>query len=650
MSGGAQGQTGQRPSSAPAQTPSFDQWSRGMNFGRGEAADDARMGAQVQYDQLIGGDRPYGTNIQGITPGQNAGNVNIGGQEWHRSGLSPSQFTEGRFDLSGMDPNAYQYSPEYGHLIRGDVASGLNKRAGEISQEDKANNPWYQKMLDSGAGVGLFTAGFLGPAFAAGGMGTGGLGAVPEAVGATGGAAGGAVGGSGGLANPSIFGDWYTALNPSGGLGGAMSGAASGAGELANPSIYGDWYSQLNPAGGGGGMSGLPTMPDWSGEAKLGVPPGTGKDILTSGFGNSSLLSQLFGGANGLLSGANAARNLGLLGGGALGGLSSLFDDSDGTQTSTNQTTNTPSMSPQASGFVNNYLTGTNPYLNQSTPTGANPYIGQSTDVGGNQFIGKTTPVGNNPNIGRTTQVGSNEFMGQTTNVGANPYAGPNPYFEDVLKRSLDDVSGRINSQFSGNAWGTSGHQEQLSRALADSGTAARMQDYGMQQQLAEADINRRAQYGFGDLSRNASLSDADVNRRATFGAGDIARDSALSGEDLNRNAMYASSDLNRNTTAAESDLNRRALYGAGDIARNASLSSDDMNRNALYGAGDLNRNAALYSSDIQNRLRAAALGMGSTTNSTTTGQNPYQPSAFGNIIGGGMLGGALLPWLFGSK
>lgn len=521
MSGGAQ--QGQQ---SPMDFNSY-LGSVGLGSGRGGAYEDAVAGARVNYDQLVSGGA-YGTNFGGVIPGQKMPTdpVMIDGQQWLRSGHSPDQITEQR--LQGMLPaDAYRYDSTYGDLFRADVGSAMNKKAQAISLEDKANNPWYQKALDSGAGPLLVAGGFMGPVAAAGGLGAGGLGAAGEGLGAFGSSgltnfgaplaseAGfvpgsfelGAGSGLSGEGFGGLFGDAAWGVNP-------MSGDAGG--------VFADMYNQYAPDFSDGfnipgGQGELDTFMNGLQGEMLNPAGSNGSFFPSSG---SSWLDMLKNGgsvAKNVLGGtgdANTLRNLGLLGGGALGGLSSLLNPTESTQTSTSQTTNTPTATPEAQGFLNSYLSG-----------GPNPYLNQ------------------------------------TTQVGSNPYAGQNPYFEDVLKRSMNDVSGRINSQFNGNAWGGSGHQETLSRALADAGTAARMQDYGMQQQLSEADINRRS----------------------------------------------------------------------------------------LYGAGDLNRNAALYSSDMQNKLRAAALGVGGTSSSTTTGPNPYQPSMFGNVVGGGMLGAGLLPWIFGN-
>lgn len=171
---------------------SFEEWSQSMDFGRGEAADDARAGARVVYDRLVqSGD--YGTEIMGVAPGSSSV-VEVDGKKWHRMGVDPAKITEQRFSLAGYDPSQhYMYSPEYGHLIADGFAQNLNTQAQRIAMEDKANNPFYQKFFDSGGGVGLVAGAFMAPVAAAGGMGAGGLAGAEAATAGVAGAAGGAM-------------------------------------------------------------------------------------------------------------------------------------------------------------------------------------------------------------------------------------------------------------------------------------------------------------------------------------------------------------------------------------------------------------------------------------------------------------------------
>lgn len=99
----------------------------------------------------------------------------------------------------------------------------------------------------------------------------------------------------------------------------------------------------------------------------------------------------------------------------------------------------------------------------------------------------------------KTVQAGAN-YLQNTLNgqnkpaVGTNAYSGANPYLENAINRSMDDVQTRVNSQFSGSNYGTSANQEVLGRELGNVASNMRMQDYTTQQGLAENALNRNLQ------------------------------------------------------------------------------------------------------------------------------------------------------------
>lgn len=99
----------------------------------------------------------------------------------------------------------------------------------------------------------------------------------------------------------------------------------------------------------------------------------------------------------------------------------------------------------------------------------------------------------------RTINAGSN-YLQNTLNgqnkptVGTNAYAGANPYLDNAINRSMDDVQTRVNSQFGGSNYGTSANQELLGRELGNVSSNMRMQDYTTQQGLAENALNRNLQ------------------------------------------------------------------------------------------------------------------------------------------------------------
>ena len=296
---------------------------------------------------------------------------------------------------------------------------------------------------------------------------------------------------------------------------------------------------------------------------------------------------------------------------------------------------------------------GTNPYMGMQSQGAYNPFIGQTSGQMSNGYLGMTSPMAWNPYIGQNTQGASNSYIGQTagdasnqfigqqTEVGKNQYAGSNPYLEPMIQKTLGDVQGRVNSQFNGNAFGGSANQELLGRELGNTSNAMRMQDYGMQQQLAEADIARRAQYSNADLTRNAGLQQnlsqfnvgtrqADLARNAQlqqqqgqFNAGlsqaDLARNSQLMQQMSQFNSGLTQADIGRNAALAQqlgqfnfqlgqNDLTRNSQLAQQQGQFNSSLGQTDLARNAALGESGLNRWLEAYQGDMNDRMRAAAL------------------------------------------
>lgn len=136
-----------------------------------------------------------------------------------------------------------------------------------------------------------------------------------------------------------------------------------------------------------------------------------------------------------------------------------------------------------------------------------------------------------------TSMIGGNE----KTAVGVNPYLGANPYLEGAINRSMNDVQGRVTSQFGGSNYGTTANQDVLSRSLGDTSSAMRMQDYGWQQQLAESGINRNLQAAQQDTSNRMAAAQYaptlanqdyyDINQ--LMNAGQIRQDQDQQGKDF---------------------------------------------------------------------------------------------------------------------
>lgn len=156
-----------------------------------------------------------------------------------------------------------------------------------------------------------------------------------------------------------------------------------------------------------------------------------------------------------------------------------------------------------------------------------------------------------NPYLGQTSQVGQNSLIGATTNVGTNQFAGSNPYLGQMIDQSSRDVTDAFNrsevpnmmAQFNaGGAFGGTAHmdamnqsQEALATRLGDLSNQYRFQDYQTQQQLAEADINRRMQAQQTDLARNAGLTEAGLDRLLGAQQADLTRNAQLADAQLGR-------------------------------------------------------------------------------------------------------------------
>jgi hypothetical protein len=136
--------------------------------------------------------------------------------------------------------------------------------------------------------------------------------------------------------------------------------------------------------------------------------------------------------------------------------------------------------------------------------------------MNGSQQAGTTTSVTDIPDwlkpaamklIGQgDTMVGQNMVSPGTFNQSdsimngimggsiSNPHLGDeNPYFEQMLTKSLNDTQGRVNAQFGNrSAFGGSANQELLQRGLGDQSNAMRFGQFDKQTALYENDINRR--------------------------------------------------------------------------------------------------------------------------------------------------------------
>jgi hypothetical protein len=140
-----------------------------------------------------------------------------------------------------------------------------------------------------------------------------------------------------------------------------------------------------------------------------------------------------------------------------------------------------------------------------------NPYQFAGMDMNADQAMNNQLPQYAQQGL---TDTLSGAYLG---GGGTNPYAGANPYLEQNISNTLGDITKNYNTSvaptmaanaYQSGSFGNSGQAEmeaasrdQLQRNLGRTAGDMRMQDYGMQQDLAEKGLNRNQQ-GF-DAERN---------------------------------------------------------------------------------------------------------------------------------------------------
>jgi hypothetical protein len=156
-------------------------------------------------------------------------------------------------------------------------------------------------------------------------------------------------------------------------------------------------------------------------------------------------------------------------------------------------------------------------------PYTAYPY-NQTADFNPYQFAGMDMTADqamNNPLPGQAQQGLTDTMSGAYLGGGGqNPYAGANPYLEQNIQSTLGDMAKTYNQQvaptmaanaYQSGSFGNTGQQEmeaasrdRLQQNLGRTSQNMRMQDYGMQQNLAESGLNR--EQGAFDTERNRMM------------------------------------------------------------------------------------------------------------------------------------------------
>lgn len=163
--------------------------------------------------------------------------------------------------------------------------------------------------------------------------------------------------------------------------------------------------------------------------------------------------------------------------------------------------------------------------------------------------------------------------------------ADSNPYLKGAIDTAMNDVQTRVNSQFGGNNYGTTAHQETLTRNLADAANGIYAQNYANE--------------------RNNQLKDASLS------------------------SQYSNIDYN----------NAQQLVGVGDIMRQES--QDVLNNK--FADWTASQNQPYRQLDVlANSLGAAVNGQGSVS-SAGYSYSPYSTNNYATAIGTGLAGYGLL-------
>ena len=190
------------------------------------------------------------------------------------------------------------------------------------------------------------------------------------------------------------------------------------------------------------------------------------------------------------------------------------------------------------------------------------------------------------------------KYLGQ--GAAYNQYADMNnPYLKGMVNQSMNDVSGRVNSQFNGNNYGTTAHQETLTRGLGEAANNAYGQAYNLQAQLADANANRQ-QSAYSN-ERNNQLQMAGML------------------------PQYGNIDYN----------NAQQLIGVGDIYRQES--QDALNNQ--YADWAAAQNQPYRQLDVLGNSLSSAVGGQGNISATGYQSSPYTANKLASSIGGGLAG-----------
>ena len=410
-----------------------------------------------------------------------------------------------------------------------------------------------------------------------------GLSAMGVGAGAGGGAAGAAAGGAAG--SGAITGGSGLLAGGTAGMGGTGAGLSVGAG------------AGLGTAGAGLGAAGGLVGGGAAGAGSMGIFDG----IL--GSIGSGLGSQLAGGLLGAVAGGRDDQQSGTSGppAYALPYINSVLNAAQQQFQTPYQAYTGPRVAGQANGGLSGYeqnafgalqgwADGT-PQLDQANQTfsqlaqGRNPFQVNGVAYGQASAVDPSAGQASNDFIGQTTQ-GARGAQAQA--AGRNALLGlDNPYLNEAIQYAQDDVTRNYNTtiapqqraaQVASGAFGNTGlqqmqleQQRNLAGELGRVSSGMRMQDYGLQAQLGESDLNRTQ----ANNQFNAGLRQSNSQFNAGLSQADLARNAGLQQQIGMFNAGNAQ-QANQFNAAAQNDMSRF----------NANTSNNMAQFNSQQGAG----------------------------------------------------------------
>lgn len=254
-----------------------------------------------------------------------------------------------------------------------------------------------------------------------------------------------------------------------------------------------------------------------------------------------------------------------------------------------------------------------NPFLTANSPNASNTYIGAtSKGVSGAPSVLDYAMRGQalNSYIGMTTR-GITDVP--TVSTGSNAMLGmDNPF----LNKAIDNVAGDISRNYNlttapqldsmaraSGSFGNTGvdqmrleSQRNLAKEIGNAATGMRMQDYNLQANLGEQDLNRRMQAG--QINAGNALDAQRFN--SGLQSQDIARNLAGYAAQTNQNFgnVLDAAKFDAANSLASQQFN--ASLGNNDLTRNANLLQDLAKFNVGNQVGDVRQLQNLTNSNLQ--------------------------------------------------